>query len=898
MSDGGKRWHAILSAIPPVVLFGGAAVAFLLWGRHELHGIQEEVVVLVSAFALWRYGWQLLHYLRAGWYSAWHYPRLRAAAQEVAQARPWPKHIYVVVPSYLEEAWVSSHAMQALMGNLLALPCQSTVVIAAGSDDDEAVISAACKPWLVRGRIELVFQRQTQGKRIAMGHALRAVARRCQPEPDSVTVFMDGDSCLESGALSKVIPFFMAYRDLGAVTTNEEACIPTGGAWYRDWFNLKFGQRHVLFQSHSLAHKVLTLTGRFSVFRTSIVVSEDFLRLMENDTIDHWLHGRFRFLMGDDKSSWFHVLREGWNMLYLPDVTCVSLESRDESFLKASLSLPYRWFGNTLRNNPRALALGPRHTGWFIWLVILDQRLSMWTSLVGITGAAVLAATKSFLFLPLYVAWAVAVRSLQLLVIAWHGHSVSLRTIPIMLYTQWIGALVKIKAWHHLSDQNWSKGKANQKAQAAHAGPWRKLVPTGRMLVAYLVFALGILLTHSALRLPGTELFAAQKSTPPAAAPAAVEVQAAGELRPDDGRDDAAALQAILDGQPPGPLLVRLPPGQLDFHQPLVIRRDGVTLQGAGRERTRIVSHLRVPESAVIRVEGEPGQRAGTLTEGVAADGKLLRTSADLRPQPGTLLWLRQANDAAFLSAIGSERWNREHPHLRQALLEVAGGGDGTVRLAHAPGIAFDGGRTDVIRVRPVRAVTLSDFSLEQRAGTRGIASVRHVYENAVPENAVDGIALLWTQDVVIERVAIRAAGRHPIAIEQSHGFAVRDCVLDGAWNKGEGGNGYLRIARSYHGTVEGCRVRGIRHITLQWSSAFNRIRNIDSDVDVNFHGGYSHHNLVEDVRFAIPARHPWKDITTTPRDAHWAPPDGPGNLVSGREPSTVLAVRVASPAR
>jgi glycosyltransferase Alg8 len=122
--------------------------------------------------------------------------------------------------------------------------------------------------------------------------------------------------------------------------------------------------------------------------------------------------------------------------------------------------------------------------------------------------------------------------------------------------------------------------------------------------------------------------------------------------------------------------------------------------------------------------------------------------------------------------------------------------------------------------------------------------------------------------------------------------------VLDGAWNKGDGGSGYLRIARSYHGTVEGCEVRGIRHIALQWSSAYNHIRDIDSQVDVNFHGGYTHHNDVDDVRFAIPAAHPWPAIYTTPGDAHWAPPDGPGNRVSGRAARTVPAGRAASPAR
>lgn len=897
MTARSSRLQNISSAVAPVLLYGGAALAVFMWGREALHEFHPEVLALISAFALWRYGWQVVHYLRAGWYAGWHYPALRATAQQVAQGRPWPKHVFVVVPSYLEEAWVSQQAMQALMANLLALPSRATVVVAAGSEADEQVIAAACGPYLASGRIELVFQRQSQGKRIAMGHALRAVARRFQHEPDSITVFMDGDSWLEPDALARVIPFFLAYRDLGAVTTNEEAHIPGGGAWYRDWFGLKFGQRQVLFQSHSLSHKVLTLTGRFSVFRTSIVVSEDFLKLMENDTIEHWLHGRFRFLMGDDKSSWFHVLRSGWNMLYLPDVTCISLESRNEPFLKASMSLPYRWFGNTLRNNPRALALGPRRTGLFIWLVLLDQRLSMWTSLVGIAGATVLAVSKSWLYLPIYLSWAVLVRSFQLLVITWHGHAVSMRTIPIMLYTQWVGSLVKIKAWHNLADQNWSKGKAKQQG-AVGGGLLRRLVPTGRMLVAYFAFGLAILLTHSALRLPGAELFAAQKTVQDAPVAPPVEVAVPAGVQANDGKDDAAALQQLVDRQPPGPLTIRLPAGQLDFHRPLVIRRDGVTLLGAGRDRTLLVSHLQAPEAAVIRVEGESGPKLGKLAEALSADGTNVRTTADLQMQPGSLLWLRQPNDDAFLRRIGSEQWKREHPHLRQALVKVADSRAGLVRLAQPTGVDFDAGRTELTRVRPVRGLRLADFSIEQRVEGRDIASVAHKYENVLPDAAVDAISLMWTQDAVIERVGVRNAGRHPVSIEQSHGFALRECVLDGAWNKGDGGSGYLRIARSYRGVVENCEVRNIRHIALQWSSAFNQLRNLTSEVDINFHGGYSHHNQVDNVRFAVPPAHKWPPIYTTPRDARWAPPDGPGNLVNGQEASTAPLALAASPRR
>lgn len=882
-----RRTQALLSAVPPALLIGGGALAFLLWAREELHArLHFEVLVAFSIFALWRYGWQLLHYVRAGWYAGWHYPRLRAAARQVAAQRPWPARVFVVVPSYLEEAWVSTQAMQALMTNLLELPGRATVVVACGSAEDEAVISRACRPYLHAGRIELVFQRQNQGKRIAMGHALRAVARRYEDETDSVTVFMDGDSWLEPGALLRTVPFFMAYRDLGAVTTDERAHIPEGGGWYRDWFDLKFGQRHVLFQSHSLSHKVLTLTGRFSVFRTSIVVSEDFLQMMERDTIEHWLHGRFRFLMGDDKSSWFHVLRSGWNMLYLPDVTCVSLESRDASFMEASISLPYRWFGNTLRNNPRALALGPHRTGWFIWFVLLDQRLSMWTSLVGIAGATVLAITKAGLYLPLYVAWAAVVRSCQLVVIAWHGHPVTLRTIPIMLYTQWVGALVKIRAWHHLADQSWRKGGVQQSARLG-GGMLRRLMPTGRMVMAYLAFALAILLTHSALRLPGTELFAAEPGSEAAGVPG---------VRAGDGKDDAGPLQSWLDRQPAGAVSVRLPPGELDFHRPLVIRRDDVTIVGAGPERTRIVSHLRAPEAAVIRVQGEGGARLGVLAQALGAEATTARIASREAVEPGSLVLLRQANDDAFLRAIGSRKWNREFPYLRQAMLQVAAVVDGDVRFTAPAGVAFDGGRAEVMRVRPVRNVRLADFAIEQRLPGRDIASVRHRYENAAPEIAVDAIALQWTQDAVIERVAVHAAGRHPVSIEHSHGFALRDCLLDGAWNKGEGGNGYLRIARSYHGTVEGCKVRGIRHIALQWSAAWNRIQDVDTEVDINFHGGYAHHNRVDAVRFALPAAHPWPAVYVTPADAHWAPPDGPGNRVNGQAASTARTVPAASP--
>lgn len=889
MKQRATRAAAWRSLALPLLLYTSLALPLFIWSKRNAYPLEHEALMALSAFGIWRYGWQLTHYVRSWLYARFHFPSLRRHADAVALAGHLPRRIFVVVASYLEQPWVSVESFQSLMANLSELDCHATVIVAVGSDEDESVINTVYRCHPARNRVELVFQRQSQGKRIALGHALRAVARRYEDEPDSVTIFMDGDSWIEPGALRRTLPFFAAFDDLGALTTNEVAWIDSKSAWYKDWFALKFGERHVQFQSHSLSHKVLTLTGRFSLLRTSIVVTEEFIgSAIENDMIKHWMHGSFRFLMGDDKSSWFHVLRQGWKMLYIPDVTCCSLESRDISFFKASFSLPYRWFGNTLRNNPRALALGPGCTGWFIWFCILDQRLSMWTSLVGICGAFALAAAKTLFYLPLYLAWAVLVRASQLVVIVYHGHAVTLRSIPIMLYTQWVGAVIKIHAAFHLNDQSWSKGKAQQ--GGAKRSRFARLVPSSLMLACYSVFGLTVMVAHSALRMPDAGMFSKTSATH------AVDARSYG-VTPGDGQDDAVALQTLIDrAAGSGPVKITLPAGQLDFFRPVVIREGGVTIIGAGPDLTRIVSHIQGSSTAVISVEGSLGKEIGVLAEPVAADGTSLRMDRTASLQPGELVLVKQPNDEAFFDAIGSQKWRRTYPFLRQALLRVKTADGNLVQVEAPGGLAWSAGQAKVYRVAAVQDVHLAGFTIEQLAGGHKIAEVAHRYENLLPEVAVDGISLEWTQGVTMDRIGVIAAGRHPISIENSYGFALRDCKLDGAWNKGDEGSGYLRIARSYRGTVSGCDVRNIRHIALQWSSAFNRLEDISTGVDVNFHGGYSHDNVATGIRSAVPPEHKWGAVFRTPVTAGWAPPDGPNNEFTAQASKAPPAARVSQP--
>src|SRR3546814_17241852 len=80
-----------------------------------------------------------------------------------------------------------------------------------------------------------------------------------------------------------------------------------------EWHKLRFAQRHLNMCSMALTRRVLTLTGRMSLFRVGIVTDPRFIDDVQNDALDHWRLGRFKFLTGDDKSSWFSLMRLGWD---------------------------------------------------------------------------------------------------------------------------------------------------------------------------------------------------------------------------------------------------------------------------------------------------------------------------------------------------------------------------------------------------------------------------------------------------------------------------------------------------------------------------------------------------------------------------------------------------------
>lgn len=867
------RKEGLISLIWPALFYLSIAFVLFISLLPHIEEIKGEAIIVVGAFAIWRYGWQLINYVRAFIYGHYYYPKLKAKTAQLSEKDKFPEHIYFVIPSYKEEAWVSIETFQSILSNLSDVPCTATLIVSTGSDEDDAIIAQTFQAHPAHTKAELVFQRQSEGKRIAMGHALRAVARRYNEEFNSVTIFMDGDSYLENGTLRKTLPFFSCFNDLGALTTNELAYINTQSKWYKDWFNLKFGQRHVLFQSHSLSNKVLTLTGRFSMFRTKAICTEEFIGKMENDVLSHWAHGTFRFLMGDDKTSWFMLLKDGWNMLYLPDVLVYSLESRDASFLNLSVNLPFRWYGNTLRNNNRTLQLGWKKIGLFIWFAVLDQRLSMWTSLVGLVGAIFLAISKSIFYLPFYLAWVLIVRTTQMMVIAYRGHPVSLLTVPLMLYNQWVGAFIKIKAFYHLGEQSWSKGGEVQKADKNRVmiQHWfAPYLPKFLYAFSFTVFFSCMAYAYNLISFPQVWALSSETSSK------LIQASDFGVIA-DDQKDDSEALQNAISQLKTGQTLL-LPNGTVNLANPILVSQSNITILG---NNTLLLAEFSIDkkERSVINIKGK-GQLASLKS--IAHLTALSFESENVsRLRVGQTLLFTMDNDAQFLHQINSIKWAKKYPKLRRQINRIIAIEGNTVTLAYPlDSILLDNNKIQIFPLDAVTNTHISGLTIRYKIANESIDELAYKYENAHENHMVNLLGLKWTDRIKLTNINLFDAGNHPLKIDDSLACLVDNISVKRAWNKGVGGRGYVRLARTHFCKISSLSVSGIRHIVFQWGASYNQLSNVNTDVDINFHGGYSHHNKVTNLNSTIPQQHPWPKVYRTPNDAHWAPPDGPENDV------------------
>jgi len=411
----------------------------------------------IGAVGAWRYSWWLVQAVRSVWYNRRIFPRLRAEADAAAELSR-PPELYVLCTSYRIEGEVNFRVYDALVRELVDYGVPTVLFASISDRTDVDVITHVLDDhgWPDQVEVRYMFQKG-DGKRSAMAEVLRAISRRL-PAPGALLVSMDGDIRLEPGTLERSLSFFQADPGLGALTTNNSAIV-TGGDATREWYDLRYAQRHLVMSSLSVSRRLLVLTGRYSAFRADLAVQPDFIDLVENDQVEHWRFGRFKFLSGDDKSTWFWLLKNGWRMRYIPDVYVSGYEELPDRrrFFASTTDLMRRWYGNMLLTSNRAIALGPRPMGMFAWWSLVDQRLSMWTTLIGPTVVVLvtLFVRPSFLFA--YLLWILFTRGIATLILAWQRGRYSLLWIPLIYYNQVWGAILKTYVSFRFNRQKWSR---------------------------------------------------------------------------------------------------------------------------------------------------------------------------------------------------------------------------------------------------------------------------------------------------------------------------------------------------------------------------------------------------------------------------------------------------------
>ncbi|KAJ7117143.1 hypothetical protein C8R44DRAFT_738986 [Mycena epipterygia] len=153
----------------------------------------------------------------------------------------------------------------------------------------------------------------------------------------------------------------------------------------------------------------------------------------------------------------------------------------------------------------------------------------------------------------------------------------------------------------------------------------------------------------------------------------------------------------------------------------------------------------------------------------------------------------------------------------------------------------------------PVHHVGIENLYITQPMPSLLVANATDNYGNMAPEAAMHGIVFRDARDswhCLMSSGFLSMTGSHPIATE------IQDNYFDGSWNKGAGGNGYVRGSRVWDSLYYNNTLRNLRHFTFQWCAMRNVATMQNMTNDMNMHGGYEGHNLLELNFVSVPYSH------------------------------------------
>ncbi|GII92974.1 endonuclease/exonuclease/phosphatase family protein [Sinosporangium siamense] len=250
----------------------------------------------------------------------------------------------------------------------------------------------------------------------------------------------------------------------------------------------------------------------------------------------------------------------------------------------------------------------------------------------------------------------------------------------------------------------------------------------------------------------------------------------------------------------------------------------------------------------------------------------------------GGYVWVGAANSRNFYAQQGvTDQSLMENLHMRQQMFRVVRK-DTTAKTitldrpleydlpvdstsdGSPPMIVETPYASKVTPLKVVEGVGFENFAMTQDmaglpkvgGGTYALSATDAVnnYGNMAPEYAMHGILFKWAAHSWARGLNATMIGSHPIVTEVARNLQIERNTFDGAWNKGKGGNGYLRGSRVWDSLYAYNTSRNLRHFTFQWSASGNVVFRNDLDSDLNLHGGWERYNLFEGNTVRTPFAH------------------------------------------
>jgi Ca2+-binding RTX toxin-like protein len=348
----------------------------------------------------------------------------------------------------------------------------------------------------------------------------------------------------------------------------------------------------------------------------------------------------------------------------------------------------------------------------------------------------------------------------------------------------------------------------------------------------------------------------------------------------------AVELQAIIDAAPAGETIV-LGAGHFTFDQAVVIDRDDIAVTGTGSGVTTIdlVGNARAGGAFQIGSEIDvPTYGNEYQLQQDADEGSMYLHLADTTGlEAGDYLWIEMPNTDEYLDSLGDTQWREDKP-LRTSMVEVASVNGNTVRLVN--GVAFDFDDTTTVKqIEVAENVRLGGFTVNSGLADPDPADFSNVESSFDRSNIILTSAAAYTKLFDIEVVNAPSNG---FTFAQTVFLEASNLTVDGAVNKGDGGNGYaFQLRALYNSELVGLEAYDTRHAVLfaSWTSeAYNTVSVRNTNRDINFHGGDDHHNIVEvqtSVRDATEATYLSPTLFVNTGASYGAPTDMSTNEVT-----------------